>query len=93
MTTARTKAAGTSALARAGLAPRLLERALAAAFVGVSPVLFDRLVEVGRMPPPKAIEGRRAWCRHALDEAIDRLPEAGEGAGAAPVDQQWAARV
>ena len=56
------------------LAPRGLSRVQAAAYVGISPSLFDRLVADGRMPPPKVIESRRVWDRFQLDAAFSALP-------------------
>ena len=38
------------------LPPRGLSRLEAAAYIGVSPTLFDMLVKDGRMPEPKRIE-------------------------------------
>lgn len=59
-----------------GLVPRGLSREEAAAYIGVSPGKFDQLVADGRMPPPKAIDGRRVWDRLALDRAFAALPDA-----------------
>jgi predicted DNA-binding transcriptional regulator AlpA len=39
------------------LSPRGLSREQAAAYVGISPSLFDALVKDGRMPAPKRIMG------------------------------------
>jgi predicted DNA-binding transcriptional regulator AlpA len=41
--------------------PRGLSRVRAAAYVGVSPSLFDEMVSDGRMPSPKMINNRRVW--------------------------------
>ena len=50
------------------LAPRLVNRDAAAAYVAVSPTTFDEMVEDGRMPQPKLLGGRRrAWDVHALN--------------------------
>ena len=59
-----------------GLVPRGLSREEAAAYIGVSPGKLDQLVADGRMPPPKAIDGRRVWDRLALDRAFAALPDA-----------------
>ena len=56
------------------LAPRGLSREQAAAYVGVSPSLFDTLVKDGRMPAPKRINARRVWDRLQLDAAFAALP-------------------
>jgi hypothetical protein len=61
----------------ASLAPRGLCRVQAAAYVGVSPGLFDAMVMDARMPPPKTVNSRKIWDRRALDLAFDALPEAG----------------
>lgn len=53
---------------------RGLNRAQAAAYIGVSPSLFDKLVGDGRMPQPKRMNSRTVWDRVALDNAFDRLP-------------------
>ena len=57
------------------LAPRLISREAAAAYVSVSPTTFDEMVKDGRMPKPKRLSGRRkAWDVRALDTAVDSLP-------------------
>jgi predicted DNA-binding transcriptional regulator AlpA len=57
------------------LAPRLISREAAAAYVSVSPTTFDAMVKDGRMPRPKRLGGRRkAWDVRTLDAAIDSLP-------------------
>ena len=56
------------------LEPRGLNRVQAAAYVGVSPTLFDEMVQDGRMPQPKRINSRRVWDRRQLDEAFEALP-------------------
>jgi predicted DNA-binding transcriptional regulator AlpA len=57
------------------LEPRGLARAVAAAYVGISASLFDRMVADGRMPQPKMVDKRLVWDRRALDEAFADLPE------------------
>lgn len=59
-----------------------LSRTEAAEYVGVSPYLFDLMVDDGRMPPPKCINARRVWSRPALEAAFADLPEV----GSAPLD-------
>jgi predicted DNA-binding transcriptional regulator AlpA len=49
-------------------------RVKAAAYVGVSPTLFDEMVDDGRMPQPKTVNSRRVWDRKQLDEAFEALP-------------------
>lgn len=56
------------------LPPRGLSRVQAAAYIGVSPTLFDILVADGRMPNPKRINARRVWDLRKLDRAFDALP-------------------
>ena len=68
------------------LAPRLISREAAAAYVCVSPNTFDALVDDGRMPRPKRLGDRRkAWDVRELDAAIDRLPAESGGPG----DDTW----
>jgi hypothetical protein len=68
------------------LAPRLINREAAAAYVNLSPGTFDIMVEGGKMPKPKQLTGtRRAWDVRALDVAVDHLPQVG---GAAD-DDTW----
>ena len=57
------------------LPPRGLSRAEAAAYVGISPSLFDRMVKDGRMPGPKRINSRAVWDRIQVDLAFDALPD------------------
>lgn len=61
------------------LAPRLVNRITAAAYVSVGPTLFDEMVADGRMPKPRQVsESRIAWDVRELDAAIDELPAQGE---------------
>jgi hypothetical protein len=59
------------------LAPRGVNREQAAAYIGVSPSLFDAMVKDGRMPLPKVINSRKVWDRQRLDEAFSALPDEG----------------
>lgn len=59
--------------------PRGLNRVQSAAYVGVSPSLFDEMVGDHRMPGPKHINARRVWDRAALDEAFTALPDVDGG--------------
>ena len=57
------------------LPPRLVRRDAAAAYVGVSPNTFDKMIADGLMPKPRQLTERRlAWDVQQLDAAIDRLP-------------------
>lgn len=67
------------------LAPRGLSRTEAAAYIGVSPTLFDNLVRDGRMPPPKRINARTIWDRKELDRAFELIPD-GDQSGHNPWD-------
>jgi len=68
------------------LAPRLIGREAAAAYVSVSPNIFDQMVNDGKMPRPKLLCGRRrAWDVRALDDAVDNLPPD----GADVIDHTW----
>jgi hypothetical protein len=63
---------------RFDLAPRGLNRDLAAWYVGVGVTLFDEMVRDGRMPRPFRINTRTLWDRHRLDGAIDALSDQGD---------------
>lgn len=67
------------------LAPRLIGREAAAAYVGLSSSKFDALVKDGRMPRPRRIDRRLVWDVRMLDAAADDLPIDGE----VPVDDTW----
>jgi predicted DNA-binding transcriptional regulator AlpA len=68
------------------LPPRGLSRVEAAQYIGVSPSLFDQMVEDGRMPKPKPINARKVWDRLRLDQAFEALPDTG-GSGCNPWDE------
>jgi hypothetical protein len=55
--------------------PGGMSRVQAAAYVGVSPSLFDAMVQDRRMPGPKLINSRTVWDRFALDLAFEALPD------------------
>lgn len=77
-------------VSRAGilaLAPRGLSRVQAAAYIGVSPSLFDELVKDGRMPRPKRINSRTVWDRIRLDEAFEAILD-DESRAANPWDEE-----
>lgn len=67
-------------LADLGIQPRGLDRAEAAAYIGLSPASFDREVRDGRFPRPLPLATgkgknrlRGIWDRAALDAALDQL--------------------
>jgi hypothetical protein len=59
----------------AALVPRGLSRVSAAAYLGISPSLFDKLIAEKLMPAGKQIHGRVVWDRLALDEAFSAIPD------------------
>ena len=61
------------------LPPRGLSREQAAAYVGVSPSLFDMLIRDGRMPGPKRVNSRVIWDRLKLDAAFEALADTDAG--------------
>jgi predicted DNA-binding transcriptional regulator AlpA len=65
--------------------PRGMSRTEAAAYVGVSPSLFDAMVKDGRMPSPKRINSRTVWDRFGLDAAFEALPDKDQAAD----DDEW----
>jgi predicted DNA-binding transcriptional regulator AlpA len=68
------------------LPPRGLSRVQAAAYIGVSPSLFDEMVRDGRMPKPARINARTVWDRVKLDEAFAALSD-----GCEEGDDPWSA--
>lgn len=72
------------------LAPRLIAREAAAAFVCLSPNTFDDLVKKGLMPKPRILgEKRRAWDVRELDAAADALPHEGGEPVVVGKDEGW----
>ncbi len=57
------------------LPPIGLSRVEAAAYIGVSPSMFDLLVKDGRMPSPKRINGRVVWDRKKVEAYWAALPD------------------
>jgi predicted DNA-binding transcriptional regulator AlpA len=55
--------------------PRGLSRIQAAEYIGVGVTKFDEMVEDGRMPKPKRIDGRVVWDRIKLDAAFAALDD------------------
>lgn len=68
---------------------RLLSRPEAAAYVGVSPTTFDRMVGDGLMPGPIKVYGRVLWDVRALDAAIDCLPGDGVSTKVEDEENEW----
>ena len=60
------------------LAPRGLSRSQSAEYIGVGVTKFDQMVDDGRMPRPKRIDGRLVWDRVKLDAAFDALDDDAE---------------
>jgi hypothetical protein len=56
------------------LAPLGLNRVQAAAYVGVSPSLFDEMVNDGRMPVARRANTRKLWLLDELRGAAFGLP-------------------
>jgi predicted DNA-binding transcriptional regulator AlpA len=56
-----------------------LARTKAAAYIGVSPSLFDQMVADGRMPKPKTINARTVWDRREIEAAFTALPHRNDG--------------
>jgi predicted DNA-binding transcriptional regulator AlpA len=57
------------------IAVRGLSRTEAAAYIGVSPSLFDAMVKDGRIPRPVRVNSRRIWDMWELDAAFDDLKD------------------
>jgi excisionase family DNA binding protein len=55
--------------------PRGMSRDEAARYIGVGTTKFDEMVQDGRMPRPKRIDGRVVWDRLRLDVAFSDLPD------------------
>ena len=66
--------------------PRGMSREEAARYVGVGITKFDEMVDDGRMPRPKRIDGRVVWDRLQLEAAFTDLPEDG---AANPLDRMF----
>lgn len=70
--TAWTKKNGIEKLAKLGLKPATLDLEAAAAYLGLTPRVFKREVEAGRLPPPLNTGTRRQlWSLKALDRFLD----------------------
>ena len=57
--------------------PRGLGLEEAARYLGIGRTKFTELVDAGRLPRAKKIDGRKVWDRIALDLAFADLPEDG----------------
>jgi hypothetical protein len=68
-------------------APRGMRLPAAADWVGFGTTKFLELVDDGRMPPGKLVDGCRVWDRYALDEAFDALPD--ENGATVPSSGGW----
>ena len=55
------------------LCPRGLSRDQAAAYIGTGVTKFTEMVNDGRMPGPKHVDGRVIWDRYQLDQAFGAL--------------------
>jgi predicted DNA-binding transcriptional regulator AlpA len=53
----------------------------AANYIGIGRTKFQELVNGGRMPRPRKIDGRLIWDTRELDVAFDDLPVEGEKSG------------
>ena len=53
---------------------RGLNRLQSANYIGCSATKFDEMVDDGRMPGPKRIDGRKVWDVRELDLAFEALP-------------------
>ncbi len=71
---------------RLGIAPRLLRRARAAAYLDMSPTCFDKLVKDGLLPAPKKLHSFKMWDRDDLDALADSLQH--DSAASRP-DETW----
>lgn len=76
---------GSETILPPSLPPRGLSREQAAAYVGVSPSLFDMLIKDGRMPGPKRINSRVVWDRLKLDAAFEALGDTDAGS----TEDEW----
>lgn len=63
--------------------PRGYNRVNAAAYIGVSPNTFDKLVKDGTMPRPIKLGARLIWDVRDLDKAFDKLK------GTAPDEENY----
>ena len=62
-----------------GYPPRGMRANRAAAYLDMSRSKFLELVEQGRLPKPKIIDGIRVWDRLAVDAAFNDFPDRSDG--------------
>jgi hypothetical protein len=55
------------------LCPRGLSRDQSAAYIGTGVTKFNEMVEDGRMPKPKHVDGCVIWDRYQLDQCFEAL--------------------
>ena len=67
---------------------RGLKREFAALYVGVGVTKFDEMVDDGRVPKPKRVDGRIIWDRFGLDAAFEDLPTETEASGDDGLDKR-----
>lgn len=53
--------------------PRMMRRALAAAYCDLTSGAFEREVATGKLPMPVKLAGEDRWSRDDLDAALDTL--------------------
>jgi excisionase family DNA binding protein len=58
-----------------GYPPRGLRAEEAASYLGMGRSKFLELVDEGKLPRPRAVDGMRIWDRRALDAAFDDFSE------------------
>jgi predicted DNA-binding transcriptional regulator AlpA len=61
-----------------GVVPFAVGRHAAAALVGISAGFFDKLVNGGRMPQPRDLDGRVLWDSDEVRAAWRALPKRGQ---------------
>jgi hypothetical protein len=59
--------------------PRAMKADRAAGYLDMSRSKFLELVDQGRLPQPKIIDGMRMWDRLALDAAFNEFPDRSDG--------------
>ena len=55
---------------------RGLRREEAAAYVALSPSMFDKMIKDGRLPKPKKFGDASVWDMRQLDLAFEAMPDA-----------------
>lgn len=67
--------------------PRLMQRALAAAYLGVSPSTFDRRFK--HIEPVLGIGGNKLWDKKDLDAAVDGCKKSTIGEDSSHDNDEW----